>query len=90
MPIKQRSARVVVGSDTCKTASMARRPTSQTKAGRTATRCGAVHGEHTRLGASTERPGAGDAEEAGVCGCDNPPRRIPYYHLNQSTLVIKQ
>jgi hypothetical protein len=22
--------------------------------------------------------------------CDNPPRKIPYYHLNQSTLVIKQ
>jgi hypothetical protein len=21
---------------------------------------------------------------------DNPPRKIPYYHLNQSTLVIKQ
>jgi hypothetical protein len=21
--------------------------------------------------------------------CDNPPRKIPYYHLNQSTLVIK-
>jgi hypothetical protein len=23
-------------------------------------------------------------------GCDNPPRKIPYYRLNQSTLVIKQ
>jgi hypothetical protein len=22
--------------------------------------------------------------------CDNPPRRIPYYRLNQSTLVIKK
>jgi hypothetical protein len=22
--------------------------------------------------------------------CDNPPRKIPYYRLNQSTLVIKQ
>jgi hypothetical protein len=22
--------------------------------------------------------------------CDKPPRKIPYYHLNQSTLVIKQ
>jgi hypothetical protein len=22
--------------------------------------------------------------------CDNPPRKIPYYHLNKSTLVIKQ
>jgi hypothetical protein len=22
--------------------------------------------------------------------CDNPPRKIPYYHLNQSTLVIKR
>jgi hypothetical protein len=22
--------------------------------------------------------------------CDNPPRTIPYYRLNQSTLVIKQ
>jgi hypothetical protein len=24
------------------------------------------------------------------CCCDNPPRKIPYYCLNQSTLVIKQ
>jgi hypothetical protein len=24
------------------------------------------------------------------CVCDNPPRKIPYYRLNQSTLVIKQ
>jgi hypothetical protein len=24
------------------------------------------------------------------CVCDNPPRKIPYYHLNLSTLVIKQ
>jgi acetamidase/formamidase len=23
-------------------------------------------------------------------GCDNPPRKIPYYRLNQSTLVIKK
>jgi hypothetical protein len=23
-------------------------------------------------------------------GCDNPPRKIPYYRLNQSTLVIKR
>jgi hypothetical protein len=22
--------------------------------------------------------------------CDNPPRKIPYYHLNQSTLAIKR
>jgi hypothetical protein len=22
--------------------------------------------------------------------CDNPPRKIPYYRLNQSTLVIKR
>jgi hypothetical protein len=22
--------------------------------------------------------------------CDNPPWKIPYYHLNQSTLVMKQ
>jgi hypothetical protein len=22
--------------------------------------------------------------------CDNPPRKIPYYRLNQSTLVLKQ
>jgi hypothetical protein len=22
--------------------------------------------------------------------CDNPPRKIPYYRLNQSTLVIRQ
>jgi hypothetical protein len=22
--------------------------------------------------------------------CDNPPRKIPYYHLDQSTLVDKQ
>jgi hypothetical protein len=25
-----------------------------------------------------------------VGGCDNPPRKIPYYRLNQSTLVIKR
>jgi hypothetical protein len=25
-----------------------------------------------------------------VAYCDNPPRKIPYYRLNQSTLVIKQ
>jgi hypothetical protein len=25
-----------------------------------------------------------------VATCDNPPRKIPYYRLNQSTLVIKQ
>jgi hypothetical protein len=24
------------------------------------------------------------------CVCDNPPRKIPYYRLNQSTLVVKQ
>jgi hypothetical protein len=24
------------------------------------------------------------------CRCDNLPRKIPYYHLNQSSLVIKQ
>jgi hypothetical protein len=23
-------------------------------------------------------------------GCDNPPRKIPYYCLNQSTLVTRQ
>jgi hypothetical protein len=43
---------------------------------------------------------AGVAGPAGVAGlapwhvpgpehCDNPPRKIPYYCLNQSTLVIK-
>jgi hypothetical protein len=25
-----------------------------------------------------------------AANCDNPPRKIPYYRLNQSTLVIKQ
>jgi hypothetical protein len=25
-----------------------------------------------------------------LADCDNPPREIPYYRLNQSTLVIKQ
>jgi hypothetical protein len=30
----------------------------------------------------------GDDHERGFC--DNPPRKIPYYSLNQSTLVIKQ
>jgi hypothetical protein len=25
-----------------------------------------------------------------ILRCDNPPRRILYYHLNQSTLVIKR
>jgi hypothetical protein len=28
--------------------------------------------------------------EAGGPACDNPPKKIPYYRLNQSTLVIKQ
>jgi hypothetical protein len=33
-----------------------------------------------------------DDDEAGGwrTSCDNPPRKILYYHLNQSTLVIKR
>jgi hypothetical protein len=33
------------------------------------------------------RGGAGDQEQH---SCDNPPKKISYYHLNQSTLAIKR
>jgi hypothetical protein len=33
---------------------------------------------------------AWEYRENAVSVCDNPPRKIPYYRLNQSTLVIKQ
>jgi hypothetical protein len=35
---------------------------------------------------------AEDGIEVGSLGgsCDNPPKKIPYYRLNQSTLVVKQ
>jgi hypothetical protein len=32
----------------------------------------------------------GGAVVTGSGGCCNPPRKIPYYRLNQSTLVIKR
>jgi hypothetical protein len=47
-------------------------------------RCVATQASETRAMAATRRA-------QGAQGlCDNPPRKIPYYRLNQSTLVIKQ
>jgi hypothetical protein len=40
---------------------------------------------------SRDRPHHGVELDRETLGwCDNPPRKIPYYHLNQSTLVIKR
>jgi hypothetical protein len=44
---------------------------------------------------NTKTPSSGDEDFMDVDKmlmeyCDNPPRKIPYYHLNQSTLVIKR
>jgi hypothetical protein len=36
------------------------------------------------------RDGSDGRWSMGVDDCDNPPKKIPYYHLNQSALVIKQ
>jgi hypothetical protein len=43
--------------------------------------------------ANEDRPSpkkAKKGEGSGFEKCDNPPRKIPYYRLNQSTLVIKR
>jgi hypothetical protein len=37
-----------------------------------------------------EGSSGGRRGEGGRSSCDNPPRKIPYYRLNQSTLVVKQ
>jgi hypothetical protein len=48
---------------------------------------GLQNSEGGRLRCVKERIGGTRLRRGGMC--DNPPRKIPYYRLNQTTLVIK-
>jgi hypothetical protein len=49
--------------------------------------------QHQNIGCAPEFApwscGEDDDDDDPDAFCDNPPRKIPYYRLNQSTLVIK-